>query len=71
MDRGLQAHAAQICSGAAQVSVRSEHRQILEPLRDRDPELAPALVRSHAMKFFRDAMASAEHAPAEAAVPTA
>ncbi len=55
----------------ASISVRSEHRQILEALRDRDPELAAAVVRSHAMNFFRNALASAEDAPAGAAVPTA
>lgn len=41
----------------ASISARSEHRQILEALRDRDPELAAALVRSHIMDFYRDALA--------------
>lgn len=54
----------------ASISVRSEHRQIPEALRDHDPELAAAVVRSHVMKFFRDALAPTDGAPAEA-VPTA
>lgn len=36
--------------------VRSEHRQIVRAIEHRDGELAAALVRSHIMHFFRDAL---------------
>lgn len=36
--------------------VRSEHRQIVAAIERRDSELAAALVRSHIMNFFREAL---------------